>query len=144
MQLRQSKPGGVAVTKSSFWLPRWALITLCLLLAGGTTWAAFEFVILSKLPRELVGKWVVAGGKQDGATFDFSRSGSMVARLNHNGQEATINASVAVQGDTLLVTTRHPQTGAEDTRRLKIVELTDRRLILQDEHGELWKMEHAE
>jgi uncharacterized protein (TIGR03066 family) len=139
----QAKPSTKAVVKSGFFMPRLALIALCLLLAGGATWAAFEFVILAKLPSELVGKWVVVGGKQDGATFDFSRGGKMVARLNHNGQEALINATVVVEGDILHVTTPHPQTKVEDTRKIKILELTERRLTLQDENGELWKMDRA-
>lgn len=139
----QAKPAGAADGKKSFGMPRWSLIVLCVVLAGGATWAAFEFVILSKLPNELVGKWVVVGGKQDGATFDFSRGGRMVARLNNNGQEATIDAALAVEGSTLLVTTQHPQSKVADTRKIKIVELTDSKLILQDEQGDLWKMDRA-
>src|SRR5262245_11660891 len=46
----------------------WALPVLLLLLAGGGSWATFELVVWNKLPADLVGKWVVEGGSQDGAT----------------------------------------------------------------------------
>jgi uncharacterized protein (TIGR03066 family) len=139
----QAKPPSQSVVKKGFGLPRWGLIALCVLLTSGVTWAACEFVILSKLPSELVGKWVVVGGQQDGATFDFSRRGTMVARLNNNGREALVKATVTVEGDILCVTTPHPQTNVEDTRKIKILELTDRKLTLQDEKGEVWKMDRA-
>jgi uncharacterized protein (TIGR03066 family) len=140
----QAKPDSRGDIKKAGGLPRWGLIALCVLLAGGTTWAAFEFVILNTMPSEIVGKWVVVGGKHDGATFDFSRSGRMVAHLNNNGQDALVKATVAVDGTTLLVTTEHPQTKAADTKKIKILELTASRLTLQDEQGEVWKMERAD
>jgi uncharacterized protein (TIGR03066 family) len=138
----QAGSANVSVKQNSS-MPRWALIVVCVLLAGSATWAACEFVILTKLPSELVGKWVVVGGKQDGATFDFSRRGTMEAHLNNNGREDVLYATVAVEGDLLLVTTPHPQTKIENTKKIKIVELTEKRLILQDERGELWKMDRA-
>jgi hypothetical protein len=68
-------------------LRHWAVPALCLLLSAGGAWAVFEFVVWNRLPAELVGKWVVEGGAQDGATFDFSRSGNLEAHLNNKGME---------------------------------------------------------
>jgi uncharacterized protein (TIGR03066 family) len=126
-------------------LSRWALILLCLVLAGGGgTWAVTENVIFSRLPLELLGKWVVQGGPQDGATFDFYRNGSMVARLNNNGQEALVKARAAVEGKKLLTTTRNPRSGKDETRTSTIRELTRTSLVLETEQGEVFRMSRAE
>jgi hypothetical protein len=140
-QHRQPKSaiGNVDVKKSSF-LPRWALIVICVFLAFGVTLAVCELFIFSKLPRELLGTWVVQGGKQNGATIDFSRRGTMEAHLDGGDHTDIVYATVAVEGNALLVTTPHPVTKVEKTSLFKIIELTEARLTLQDEQGELWKM----
>jgi uncharacterized protein (TIGR03066 family) len=134
--------GGDAVRRPSW--PRWAVAALCLLLAGGGTWAAMEFVVWSKLPPELVGKWVVQGGPQDGATFDFYRTGGMSARLNNNGSEVRLDARAAVQGKRLLTTTQNPRTRQDETRTCTIRELTPSTLVLETEQGEVFRMVRAE
>jgi uncharacterized protein (TIGR03066 family) len=125
-------------------LPRWALILLCLVFAGGGTWAVAEFFVFSKLPPELVGKWVVQGGPQDGATFDFYRDGSMVAHLNNNGSVGIIKAGASVEGKQLLTTTRQPSTGQLKTSVSHIRELTRDSLVLESEQGEVTRMSRAE
>lgn len=105
---------------------------------------AFEFVIGSKLPPELVGKWVVQGGPQDGATFDFTRRGGMHARLNNNGSEVRIDARATVQGKQLLTTTKNPHTRQDETRASIIRELTEHTLVLETEQGEVFRMARAE
>src|SRR5262249_33695666 len=117
---------------------------LCLLFAAAGTWAAFEFVILSKLPRELLGKWVVVGGEQDGADFDFYRNGTMRGRLNVKNREFTIDARVRVEDGILYSTTTNPNTGQAETRKQTIVTLTDRSLVLRDDRGGLLKLERAQ
>jgi uncharacterized protein (TIGR03066 family) len=92
----------------------------------------------------LVGKWVVKGGPQDGATFDFSRGGSMVARLNNNGTEMLLKARAAVEGKTLLTTTQNPQTRQEETNTSTIRELTRDSLVLETARGEVFRMARAE
>jgi uncharacterized protein (TIGR03066 family) len=125
-------------------VPRWLVLVLCVLLVGGGTWAIAEGFIFSKLPAELVGKWVVQGGPQDGATFDFTRGGSMVARLNNNGTEVLLEARAAVEGKTLLTTTRNPNTRRDETNQSTIRELTRHSLILETERGEVFRMFRAE
>ena len=113
-------------------------------MAAGGTWAILEFVIWNKLPAELVGKWVVQGGEQDGATFDFYRSGAMVGRINLRGKEGIVNAGVRVEGKTLFSSTTNPHSGKEETRQQTIVKLDDTSLILRDDRGQLLKMERAD
>jgi uncharacterized protein (TIGR03066 family) len=131
-----------AVTGTSHW--RWVVQVLCLIVAAAGTWAATEFFILSKLPRELLGKWVVTHGEQEGATFDFYRNGTMEGRINVRGNEGIVRASVRVEDKTLFSTTTNPNTGQSLTRSQTIVTLTDRNLVLQDDRGQLLKMERAD
>jgi hypothetical protein len=107
------------------------------------TWAFFEFVVWNRLPPELVGKWVVVEGPQEGATFDFFRNGTMTGRINLGGNEGIINARVRVEGKNIYSTTRHPETGQEDTVVQIIRRLTATELVVEDERGKLLKMERA-
>jgi uncharacterized protein (TIGR03066 family) len=108
-----------------------------------TTWATMEFVVWNTLPPLLVGKWVVVGGEQDGATFDFYRNGTMTARINADGKEGIINARVAVEGKTLRITTQDPNTQRDDVRKHAIKTLDESNLTLQDERGMVVRMERA-
>jgi hypothetical protein len=113
-------------------------IALCLVIgltAFGATWAFAELVLWNKLPGDLVGKWVVEGGEQDGATFDFYRNGSMVGHVNLKGTEGVVQATAVVKDGNLRTTTRNPNTGDQETRSQKIVRLDRKQLILQDERG---------
>jgi hypothetical protein len=116
---------------------------LCLLLAAGGAWAVFELVVWNRLPAELVGMWVVEGGSQDGATFEFSRSGALEAHLDNKGMERILKAGVAVKDRTLFVTTQNPHTLQDETRSCLIRELTARTLILEFEKGEVFHMARA-
>jgi uncharacterized protein (TIGR03066 family) len=123
--------------------PRRLLLALCLLLAAGGSWALFEFVIWSRVPAALVGKWVVEEGEQEGATFDFSRNGTMIGHINVQGEVHIVKARVRVEGDLLLSTTQRPTTGEELTRAQRIQKLTARELVLEDDRGQLLKMTRA-
>ncbi len=129
-------------TPSSPW--RWPTLVLCLVLTAGATWAVVEFVGWSRIPHALAGKWVVQGGEQDGATFDFHRNGTMIGRINVRGKEAIIDARVRVEGDSLLITTRNPTTQRDEVRSLKIEKLTPTQLILEDPRGVVMRMEKAQ
>ena len=122
----------------------WAGLVLCLLVAGSGTWAIMEFVVWNKLPSALVGKWVVVGGEQDGATFDFFRNGTMQGRINMGGNEGIINAHVAVEENTLFITTHNPRNGREETKKHVIQTLNARELVLQDDRNNTFRMERAD
>ncbi len=113
--------------KRDQFLSRLPILLFVLLAAAGTTFAFCEFVVWNRLPAELVGKWTVEGGPQDGATFDFSRSGSLEAHLNNNDMEHVLQGSAAVQDRTLLITTTNPEHAAKrDARRPKSASLLRR------------------
>jgi hypothetical protein len=116
---------------------------LCTLLVGGGTWALFEYVIWNVTPPELVGKWVVVDGEQEGATFDIFRSGALVGKINIDGREAIVNARIRMEGKKLYWHTRS-KSGQEDTRVKVIRTLTVREMVWEDEQGSVLKMERAD
>jgi hypothetical protein len=122
---------------------RWAVPVLCLILAAAGTVAVCELVVWNRLPAELVGMWVVEGGSQDGATFEFSRSGALEAHLDNKGMERIMKATVAVKDRTLYVTTQNPHTLQNETRSCLLRELTARTLVLEFEKGEVFHMARA-
>ena len=119
------------------------LLGFGMLLAFGATWALMEFVVWNKLPSALVGKWVVKDGEQEGATFDFFRDGRMIANINNRGNHDIINAQVTVDGELLLITTQHPVTKAEMTKKFLVKTLSANYLVLDDEQKVTWRMERA-
>jgi uncharacterized protein (TIGR03066 family) len=121
----------------------WPLVLLALLIGAGT-WAFFEFVVWNKIPAELVGKWVVTEGPQEGATFDFYRNGTMVGKVNAGGKEGIVNAHIRVEDKKIYSTTTNPQTRKDDTTLLIIRTLTARELVVEDERRQPLKMERAE
>jgi uncharacterized protein (TIGR03066 family) len=127
-------------TESSRSPRRWILLIISFAAAASATWAIFQFGIWSALPSELVGKWAVVGGEQDGATFDFFRNGTMEGNLNVKGQSFMLKARVRVEGDKLLSTTTNPNTGQDETRAQTIVSLSRTELVLKDDQGQVLRM----
>jgi uncharacterized protein (TIGR03066 family) len=127
-------------SKAQLLLPRWAIIVLCLVLACGGTVAFCEYFVFAKIPTELVGKWVVQGGPQDGSTFDFSRNGTLEAHINAQGYDHPLNATIAVDDKQMRITTRNPHTNQDETRTCLIRELTADSLIVEFEQNETFKM----
>jgi uncharacterized protein (TIGR03066 family) len=123
---------------------RLLLLALAVLAVGAGTWALFEYVIWNTTPPELVGKWLVVRGPQDGATFDFYRNGTMVGHVNMDGREGIVSARIRVEGDRIYATTRHPVSGEELTRVQTIERISRKNLVLKDERGEVLVMERAE
>jgi uncharacterized protein (TIGR03066 family) len=121
----------------------WALLALCLVFACAGTWAIMEHLVWNRLPSSLVGKWVVQGGEQDGATFDFYPNGVMIGRVNLGGKEGIVNAQVAVEEDTLFITTKNPRTGQADTKTQTIKTLNAKELVLDDERKNVFRMVRA-
>jgi hypothetical protein len=134
----EPRPGPQKPGKSA--LPRWAWVALGLLLAGGGTWAVFEFVIWNKVPPALVGKWEVQGGPLAGGTFEFFRSGTVLMRYRTQETTVTLNGRAAVQGQALLITTQSPETRLAKTQRSIIRELTANSLRVELEKGDVLAM----
>ena len=125
------------------WTRRVLLGAMLIVVAAGV-WGLFEFVIWNNIPAELVGKWEIMEGPDEGGTVDFYRSGSMVAHVNLAGKLGIIEARIRVEDNKIHVTTRHQQTGAEGTRVQTIKSLDGDRLVLQDENGNLLKLIRAD
>ena len=143
---RRPRPTGPEPADRRGWRA-WVVVGSCLLLMGtaaAASWAIAEFVVFNRLPSDLIGKWVVDGGEQDGATFDFFRNGTMEGRINVRGVEHRIEARVRVEGDKLLSTTRNPNTGQDETRPQEIKVLTRTNLVLQDSRGQQLHLSRAE
>lgn len=139
--------GGMAVSSNTKQVSsRWRrFLPLALAAAAAiATWLVFEFVVWNKIPSGFVGKWVVEGGPQDGATFDFFRNGTMFGRINFQGQERIVHAKVRIDGDVLYSTTTNPNTREPETRKQTIQSLTDDTLILQDPRGGKLRLVRAE
>jgi uncharacterized protein (TIGR03066 family) len=129
-------------TKSE-WKRRLALVVV-MLLAAGSAWAFFEFVIWNELPSEVVGKWEIADGPHTGDTFEFYRNGSMVGTIYPNGKEGKINARVKLDGKKLFFTSNSQETGQVTTQVQAIRTLTSRQMVMEDEQGQVLKMERVD
>jgi hypothetical protein len=115
--------------------PRWLLGAFLCLLVAAVTWSVLEFVVWNKLPPDLVGTWEVTDGPQEGATFEFHRSGKMIGHLNQGGNLSIVRAMVHIEDGKLYSTTWHPQTGEEKVTVQTIRTLSSRQLVLEDERG---------
>ena len=125
------------------WTRRVLLGAMLIVVAAGV-WGLFEFVIWNNIPAELVGKWEIMEGPDEGGTVDFYRNGSMVAHVNRAGMLGITEARIRVDEKKIHVTTRRRETGEELTRVQTIKLLEGDRLVLQDEKGNLLKLRRAE
>lgn len=73
--------------------------------------------------------------------FEFYRNGRMYGRIS---AMSAVSAKVAVDGDTLLITTRNPRTHADETIQHRIVRLDQHNLTLEDARKVTIRMERAE
>jgi uncharacterized protein (TIGR03066 family) len=119
---------------------------LCTLLVGGGTWALFEFVIWNVTPPELVGKWEVVESPPEyaDATFEFFKNGKLIARINDHGNLRIMDARIRVEGKKIYSTTTRPTTGEELTTVLVMRTLTERKLVVEDQQGQITKMRRAD
>jgi uncharacterized protein (TIGR03066 family) len=124
-------------------LLHWTAALLCMAIAATATFLVFENFVLSKVPRAMLGKWVVTEGEMEGATLEFFRDGTMLAKVDVNGKEGVINAKVRADDNTVWSTTTSLMTGREVTDTQTIISLTDTEFVLEDKKGTLIKMERV-
>jgi len=130
-----AKPAGKNSFSGDTRLRNWGIGLLVVLLGAAGTFALFEFVILSKIPPELVGRWRVVGGQMEGAIFDFHRNGAMTVSMHRDGKEWRMDGTAEVSGKTIRTTTEHPITKEEQTGRQTIITLTETEFVTQDANG---------
>jgi uncharacterized protein (TIGR03066 family) len=116
-------------------VPKWALVLLVIAVAAGATFALFEFVLIARLPAELVGRWHVSEGEMAGATLEFRRNGTMTVRMTVAGKDYLMEGTATVSGKTLRTTAENPLTGKAETGAQTIVTLTETELVTQDGKG---------
>ncbi|MGF1578482.1 MAG: hypothetical protein ACFCD0_03880, partial [Gemmataceae bacterium] len=94
----------------------------------------------SPIPADLVGRWGVVGGPQDGATLEFRRDGTLLANVNVKGFQGASRSRVRVQEKQLVITSRHPKTDETKTQTQIIQKLTRHELILKAENSEAYRL----
>jgi uncharacterized protein (TIGR03066 family) len=130
-----AKPAGNSSVSVRGRVPRWGIALLVVVLTAAGTFALFEYVLVSKVPPELVGRWRVVGGQMDGFVMEFTRQGAMTGRKTATDEEPIIEGRARVSGKTLSTTTLNPYTGKEDTGTQAIVSLTATEFVTEDAKG---------
>lgn len=143
----QAPPSGSA----SPWLPHWLIALAFIALVGAGSYAVFHFFILTRIPRAMVGTWVVmevkigGGDKNNEALkqgrFVFRRDGTLVVQTNMDGKGYTIKATVEVEAETLRITSVNPSTGQSVTDVQTIRTLEGDRFVIEDRRGTVLMME---
>jgi hypothetical protein len=128
----------------------WGLALLGIMLTASVSYAVFHFVILSKIPRQMVGTWVVMevkmaeGNKGNeslkGGRMQFRRDGTMICQANMDGKGYTIRATVEVEEKTLRITSFNPS-GQPVTDVQRILTLAGDQLVIEDRTGTVLIME---
>jgi uncharacterized protein (TIGR03066 family) len=126
---------------SRIWLPPWLVAVACIAVGGGATFSVLHFVILSRVPHAILGKWVVIEGELKGGTLEFRRDGTMIGKVNMKGKEGTIKATVEVEGETMRITSINPYTNRSETDVQTIRTLEDDRFVIEDRKGTTLIME---
>jgi uncharacterized protein (TIGR03066 family) len=109
-------------------------LTICLLCLSAQAQAQAE----KKNADKLVGTWVVSKSKNipPGATLEFTRDGKLKVMVKVEGNTINAEGTYKVEGSTFTATVRGPD-GKEKTEKIKIKELTDKKLVTENERGEV-------
>ena len=89
--------------------------------------------------EKIVGKW--ANLQVLGETFEFTKDGKLKATLRAPGTDKplTIEGTYKVEADKLTITTKGAD-GKETTETVKIKELTDKKLVAEDDKGRILEL----
>jgi hypothetical protein len=133
------------------WLPSWLVALTFIAIIGAGSYAVFHFFILTRVPRAMLGTWVVvdvttaAGAKGDealmGGTLEFRRDGTMIGTINMDGKEGKIKATVEVDEETMRISSVNPSTGQKVTDVQTIRTLDGDRFVIEDRKGTVLVME---
>jgi uncharacterized protein (TIGR03066 family) len=80
----------------------------------------------------LVGKWEPMSERT--SVIEFTKDGKVKVTGEKDGKKAEIGGTYALDGDTIQLTMKFPDRG-ERSHKVKIKELTDKKLITEDEMG---------
>jgi hypothetical protein len=124
----------------------WALLLGITAITAAATFALFEYVILSKIPVTLLGKWVVVTHDADreavGMTMEFFRDASVITRM---GGGEDVPGAAKVRNDKLFISipNRNSRTGEHATLAYLLIEMSPTQLLLEDESGSGMKLERV-
>ena len=130
---RQAESAPSKLTSRRSW--RWLKVLLVLIAVAGSTFALFEFVLIARVPPELVGRWQVIDGPFRTMTMEFQRDGTMTGRAVIDGQERELEGTASMRGNKLTTTTTNPFTGKRDSATQTVLSLTDTEFVTVDEQG---------
>jgi hypothetical protein len=133
------------------WLPRWLVVCTVVAMVGAGSYAVLHFFVLTRVPRAMVGTWLVLdvqtnGGDRSnqalkGGRFVFRRDGAMIVQANMDGKGYTIKATVEVEDETLRITTVNPNNGRKVTDVQTIRTLEGDRFVIEDRKGTVLVMD---
>jgi uncharacterized protein (TIGR03066 family) len=113
----------------------WLLAGCCLVGAGLATYYLVDYVLWPRIPRELVGKWQVSGGPQNGVILEFQANGAFQATLMEGIKGGVVFARAEVDGHLLHIVSENRETGQQITKTHTIKKLTENELYLEDPTG---------
>jgi hypothetical protein len=122
---------------------RYALLSLaCVAVSGLATYGGFTIFSPVRVPAMMRGKWLVVEGKGlRGATLEFFADGRMIGVVPAvGGEDVALKGRVEVEGNRFRVLMAGPGTSFA-TEPEDILELTDRRFVVQDSQGEVLILE---
>ena len=129
----------------------WLIALTIIALTGTASYAGLHYFVLTRIPRAMVGTWVVmdvkttAGDKSNealkGGRMYFHRDGRMIVQANMDGKGYTIKATVEVEDDILRITSVNPNNGTTATDVQTIRTLAGDRFVIEDSKGTMLMME---
>jgi hypothetical protein len=141
---RQAQPpaaAGQAAVRPRTWKV-WLVCLGCVALSALVTIAGFEIFSPIRLPPEMRGTWVIVEGKQlKGATLEFFADGRLVGNVPSAGRNITLSGRVELRGNLFRVTAATSEGDEAVTEFEEILDLTERRFVVQDSFGELLILE---
>ena len=149
---RRGKPAPVPTkaTQASSKLT-WLIAVTIIALTGTASYAGLHYFVLTRIPRAMIGTWVVMDVKtnaddksnqalKDGR-FVFRRDGTLTVMTNMHGKGYTIKATVEVEEDTLRIASVNPKNGQKATDVQTIRTLDGDRFVIEDSKGTMLMME---
>ena len=124
---------------------RYAFLSIaCVVVSALATYGGFEVFTPVRVPAAMRGKWVVVEGKGlQGATLEFTANGRMIGVVpGIGGEPVQLEGRVEVEGNLFRIVSAGSGVRFA-TEPEEVLELTDRRFVVQDSHGEVLILERA-
>jgi hypothetical protein len=119
--------------------PNWAMLVVVGVFTALVTFGLFEYVLLSKVPLEMLGKWAVVAADNDpeevGTTLEFSRDGSVVYRPP-NSEDIPGTARFGEDRLSISIANRTSRSKPAIVMSFIVVSLTDSHMELEKERME--------